>query len=78
MTGLARIEDNYDVDLTSTAPQAKKLRTEFIEFVERIAPKDEYGNVKEYPDFESSFELFRGWGGTSASYRTPKRVGQCR
>lgn len=59
VTGLAQIEDNYDVDITSTTPQAKKLRTEFIEFVERIAPKDEYGNVKEYPDFESSFELFR-------------------
>lgn len=57
--GFETIEDNFNVDLTSKAPQARKLRGEFIDFVKKIAPKDEYGEVVDYPDFEETFKLFQ-------------------
>lgn len=50
------IEDNYDVDLTSQ--RGSKLRSEFVTFVERIAPKDRNGNVIDYPDMNSAWETF--------------------
>lgn len=57
--GLENIEDNFSVDLTSNTPQARKTRTEFLTFVEGIAPKDSNGEISDYPDFEKSFELFQ-------------------
>ncbi len=50
------IEENYDVDLTSR--RAEKLRTEFVSFVEKIAPKDRNGDVIDYPDMNSAWETF--------------------
>ncbi len=52
------IEDTYDVDISSSNPQAKKTRQEFISFVEKIAPKDRYGEIVDYPDMLSAFETF--------------------
>ena len=57
--GFEAIEDTFNVDLTSNTPQSKKMRSEFIDFVEEIAPKDKFGEVKEYPDFEAAFKLFQ-------------------
>lgn len=57
--GFENIEDTFNVDISSSTPQARKTRKDFIEFVEKIAPKDEYGEIKEYPDFEATFELFQ-------------------
>lgn len=53
------IEETYDVDLSSNAASAKKLRSEFIEYVRKIAPKDANGEVKSFPDLLSSFEVFQ-------------------
>lgn len=53
------IEETYDVDLSSNAASAKKLRSEFIEYVRKIAPKDENGEVKAFPDLLASFEVFQ-------------------
>lgn len=50
------IEETFDVDISS--PQAKKLRQEFVSFVEKIAPKDRYGDVADYPDMNSAWETF--------------------
>lgn len=52
------IEENYSVDLSSNAPTAKKVRQEFVSFVERIAPKDRNGNIVDYPDMTSAWETF--------------------
>lgn len=52
------IEENYDVDITSNNPTAKKTRQEFVSFVERIAPKDKNGDVVDYPDMQSAWETF--------------------
>lgn len=57
--GIFEIEDAFNVDLTSNSPIAKKTHNDFLEFVKKIAPKDEEGNIKEYPDLQATFETFR-------------------
>src|SRR6185312_15398211 len=52
------IEETYDTDITSNSPQARKTRQEFISFVEKIAPKDKYGEIVDYPDMLSAYETF--------------------
>lgn len=53
--GLESIEETFNVDLTSN----RKMRTEFLDFVEKIAPKDANGDVIDYPDFEETFRVFK-------------------
>lgn len=53
------IEETYDVDLSSKSASAKQMRTQFIEYVRKIAPKDEYGEVSAFPDLISAFEEFQ-------------------
>ncbi len=57
--GFENIEDNFNVDLTSNDPTAKKTRAEFIDFIRRVAPKNEYGEITDYPDFQETFTLFQ-------------------
>ncbi len=57
--GIEKIEENFNVDLSSNSPLAKKTRNEFLDFVGRISPKNEYGEVVEYADFEEAFETFQ-------------------
>lgn len=57
--GFEDIEDTYGVDITSNKPQAQKTRSEFIDFIKRIAPKDSEGQVIEFPDLEETFALFQ-------------------
>lgn len=52
------IEEAYDVDLTSNSPSAKKLRSSFIDYVRKVAPKDEKGEVKDFPDMMGAYEDF--------------------
>lgn len=54
--GFESIEDTFKIDLTSD--KATKLRSEFIDFIATIAPKDRDGNITEYPDFEGTYRLF--------------------
>ena len=58
-TQLEAIEDTYNIDLTSNAPAAKKARNEFLGLIEKLSPKDESGSIKEYADFESTFEIYK-------------------
>lgn len=53
------IEENFNVDLTSNTPLAKKTRSDFIDFVKRVSPKDENGDISDYPDFQETFALFK-------------------
>lgn len=53
------IEDTYGVDISSNTPQARKTRVEFVDFVRKIAPKDENGEVASFPDMLSAFETFQ-------------------
>lgn len=53
------IEETYNVDLSSNSAQAKQTRAQFIDYVRKIAPKDENGEVSAFPDLVSSFEEFQ-------------------
>lgn len=67
--GFESIEDTFNVDITSNTPQARKTRKEFIEFIEKIAPKDENGEIRDYPDFEETFKLFQEKNKPQPNYR---------
>lgn len=54
--GFEAIEDETGIDLY--APQNKKLRVKFIEFVEKVAPK-ENGEISELPDIGETFKAFQ-------------------
>ena len=56
-SGFEDIEENFNVDLTSD--KAKALRSDFVDFIKLIAPKDEDGEVVEYPDLQETFKLFQ-------------------
>lgn len=53
------IEETYNVDLSSSSPVARKMRSDFVDFVRRIAPKDASGEVIAFPDMSSAFEEFQ-------------------
>lgn len=53
------IEETYSVDLTSNSASAKQMRAQFIDYVRKIAPKDEHGEVAAFPDLVASFEEFQ-------------------
>lgn len=53
------IEETYGVDLSSNSASAKQTRVQFIEYVRKIAPKDENGEVSAFPDLVASFEEFQ-------------------
>lgn len=57
--GIERIEENFEVDLSSNSPLAKKTRNEFLDFVEKISPKNERGEVISFPDLENAFSVFQ-------------------
>ena len=57
--GFEDIEDTFGVDITSNRPQAQKTRSEFVDFIKRVAPKDSEGQVTEFPDLEETFALFQ-------------------
>lgn len=56
------IEETYNVDLSSNSASAKKVRSEFIDYVRKIAPKNEEGEVSSFPDLMSAFETFQEMG----------------
>jgi hypothetical protein len=57
-TAFDTIEDTFDVDITSSNPIARKTRQDFITYVEKIAPKDRNGEIRDYPDMVSAWETF--------------------
>lgn len=57
-TAFETIEDTFDVDISSNSATARKTRQEFVSFVEKIAPKDRYGEIVDYPDMTSAWETF--------------------
>lgn len=59
VTGFENIEETFGVDITSDQPQARKLRGEFINFIRKVAPKNEEGEVIEFPDLEQTFDAFQ-------------------
>lgn len=56
---LESLEDEYNVDLTSDAPSARKARRELLEMVSDLSPKDENGTITGYADFHSTFQVLQ-------------------
>ena len=52
--GFEAVEDTFNVNFSD-----KRLRNSFIDFIERVAPKDENGDIKEYPDFVETFRTYQ-------------------
>lgn len=57
--GFEAIEENFGVDLSSNTPTARKTRNEFVDFIKRVSPKNEDGQVTSFPDLEETFTLFQ-------------------
>lgn len=57
-TELEEIEDEFNVDVTSDAPAARKARREFLELVEKLSPKDENGTITGYADFQEVWRQY--------------------
>lgn len=53
------IEDTYGVDLSSNTAQARKTRSDFVDYIRKIAPKDAEGEVVAFPDLSAAFEEFQ-------------------
>ncbi len=56
---LESLEDQYNVDLTSDSPKARKMRREFLELVQELSPKDQNGDITGYADFGSAFNVYQ-------------------
>lgn len=54
-TEFDKIEDEYDVDLEGD----NETRGQFVDFIQRLSPKDEEGNIKDYPDIRQAWETFQ-------------------
>lgn len=72
-TKFEEIEDEYDVDITSNSPAARKARTLFVETLQKFSPKDDEGNVKEYADFGSTWEVVQAQLADKKSAETSER-----
>lgn len=71
---LESLEETYSIDLTSNAPLARKTRTEFLTFVQRIAPKNGNGEITQYPDFHEAFDVFQETRRNSATTQQNTRA----
>ncbi len=57
ITGFENIEQEFGTDLMATA--SRKERSEFIDFIKRVSPKDQDGDVIQYPDLVETYRLFK-------------------
>lgn len=57
--GFELIEDTFGVDINSNSANARRMRSDFIDFVKKISPKDEDGDIMALPDFVETFEVYQ-------------------
>ena len=51
------IEDTFNIDFDT--PQGRKTKSDFIDYVKRVAPKDNTGEIVAFPDWRETFSLFK-------------------
>lgn len=56
---LEEIEDEFEVDLTSDTPAALRNRQGFFALFTKVSPKDSDGDVSDYADPVSTWELYQ-------------------
>jgi len=54
---IEEIEDEYDVDLTSTG--SDRLRKGFFAMLQKMSPKDERGNITQFADHHAVWEAYQ-------------------
>jgi hypothetical protein len=59
--GLEHLEDEYDADFSDST-----TRNGFLTLLEKVSPKDRDGNIKEYADFDATYELYQSRQNKSA------------
>jgi hypothetical protein len=69
-TEVENIEDVYGVDLTSNTAEAKKARSEYLDLVQRLSPKDADGNITSYADFDQVWQIYKN---SQVAQPTPTR-----
>lgn len=73
-SGFESIEDEFSVDISSNSAPARKMRSDFIDFVKLVAPKDAQGEVTNYPDFKETFKVFQKMSKTQAQPSRAKEL----
>lgn len=68
------IESEFGVDITSNTAAAKKVRNGFIDFVKRVSPKNEDGDIVQYPDFAETWKLYQSTGSASSENTRAKSL----
>ncbi len=58
-TEFEAIEDEFNVDLTSNSPAARKARREFIDLIEELSPKDASGEISDFADFFGVWKIYQ-------------------
>lgn len=56
---LEAIEDEFNIDVTTDAPAAKKARKEFLEVVQELSPKDDSGEITGFADFGAAWKVYQ-------------------
>lgn len=56
---LETLEDEFNIDLTSDSPAARKTRREFLGLVQNLSPKDDDGTILSYADFGETFKMYQ-------------------
>jgi len=59
ITSFENIEEEFGVDLLSESSAAVKERNDFITYIRRVAPKDEDGEIVQYPDLIETYKIFK-------------------
>lgn len=65
---LEEIEETYNIDFSKDAV-AKKNKVDFLNFVQKISPKDSNGEIIAYPDMMSAYETFQEMKKTPSNTR---------
>lgn len=69
-SGFEQIEETHNVDLTSNSTTARKTQAAFKEYIRKISPKDENGEVIAFADIPAAWESFTA----QAKTHTPSRA----
>lgn len=72
MNGFEAIEESTGIDLF--ASQNKKLKGQFIDFIQKVAPKDEDGEIADFPDIEEAFTIFQSTRAQSTQTQRAKEL----
>ena len=69
-SGFEAIEETYGINLDEN----RKLKGQFIDFIRKVAPKNDEGEVVEFPDLVETFDAFQSTRKSAASTSRAKEL----